>query len=151
MPRPGDVRSATGLREEHEPDPEPDQGFLSAPFSQFAAQLAGESNITADVRLPAKNQLTVQLVNVALLHQLDEQRGDESIFQNAFYAVLGGEIGLLVPLLSGLQSGATVDNVVVTIAVVFGLLLIGLGFFWRRTARRVAETKRSLFATAVEQ
>ncbi len=110
---------------------------------QLSSELTGEAEPSAPISLPSRSDLTVRLVDVALLRRLDELRDDLALVQGAFWTIAGALLGVVA---SGLtSSNAMTDQLVWTVVGILLMFLILIGFFWFRTNKRASTARARIF------
>jgi hypothetical protein len=112
---------------------------LSSSILRLSAEAAGDGDLSAPIRLPPTETLTVRLVNLNLLESFDALRSDVSLFQNAFYGAVGCAAGFGGNMLFGTTStpGWVAFWTSVSLTLVSTLL-------WIRAAKRAATAKQRM-------
>ena len=100
-----------------------------------------EEELTAPVKLPALESMTVQLGPVNLIERLDEYHSDENIAYTLVGLCAGAALGILGDW--AVNASSPITGVSVVLVVVFVLLSIGVGFWlWRIRKRKIAVRNR---------
>lgn len=100
-----------------------------------------EEELTAPVKLPTPESMTVQLGPVNLIERLDEYQSDENIAYTLVGLFTGAALGILGNW--AVNAGSPITGVSVVLVVVFILLSVGIGFWlWRIRKRKIAVRNR---------
>lgn len=108
-------------------------GYLANPDST-TWQKPIEEELTAPVKLPTPESMTVQLGPVNLIERLDEYQSDENIAHTLVGLFAGGALGILGNW--AVNPGSSITGVSVVLIVVFIVLSVGVGFWLSRIRKR---------------
>jgi hypothetical protein len=123
----------------------PVEDAFSASVERLTSHLVEEDGYSAPIRLPNRDSLAIQLVDMRLLHALDDLREDARFWQSLFWCSFGIGTGLLGNALMGGEvttyAGAALGLCVVLCGV--------FGIFWGRANARTAAAHKKLLEGAV--
>jgi hypothetical protein len=144
--RQSDTSSKAGVqRNTLASDGRDDSDQLRSSIHRLTAELTGEGGLSAPVKVPRPEALTVRLVNVALLEALDAVRADAALFQNAFYGTFGAAAGLAGNMVLGSTSTAG------WIALASSTTASGIfAVLWLRASRLARHAKQQMLSEIVQ-
>lgn len=100
-----------------------------------------EGAITAPVRLPPRDAITVQLGPINLVDRLEEYQSDENLGHTLIGLFFGAALGIIVNWVTAPSSPSGISGVLLGFLI---MIAIGAGIWLRRVKRRKQEVKSEI-------
>lgn len=113
--------------------------------------LSGRAPRTAEIKMPAKEHLIVQLVPLSLVKRVEELNSDSDIFKSIFWTLVGVFLGVITSLVLNGVSLLSVDK---STWVIICALVVGIVVFFilhLRMKYRIDKVRKKLYQDILDQ